>query len=205
MKITIKAVTAAALATTILAAAPAHAVTTVYTSEAAFRAAITGATDYAFPFAETTAQVQSYTLGPVTFAGPLQGYNDDAFGAGVPYLTYLDAFGQLSISSTASAVGFFLGSYFSPQTINYAFGEATGSFAVPGRPDSAFIGFVNTTGTVAGAFRSNSELSVIRFVTGNAGAVPEPASWAMMILGFGAVGGVMRRRGKVDTRVSYAG
>lgn len=28
----------------------------------------------------------------------------------------------------------------------------------------------------------------------NAGAVPEPATWAMFILGFGAVGGVMRRK-----------
>lgn len=35
-----------------------------------------------------------------------------------------------------------------------------------------------------------------------AGAVPEPASWAMMILGFGLVGGAMRRRTKV--RVTYA-
>jgi PEP-CTERM motif len=29
------------------------------------------------------------------------------------------------------------------------------------------------------------------------GAVPEPASWALMILGFGAVGSAMRRRSKV--------
>ena len=33
------------------------------------------------------------------------------------------------------------------------------------------------------------------------GAVPEPASWAMMIAGFGLVGGMMRRR---VTKVSYA-
>jgi hypothetical protein len=35
-------------------------------------------------------------------------------------------------------------------------------------------------------------------------AVPEPAAWAMMILGMGAVGFAMRRRSKVTTRVSYA-
>ena len=35
------------------------------------------------------------------------------------------------------------------------------------------------------------------------GAVPEPASWAMMLLGFAAVGGAMRRRRRV--RVSYSG
>lgn len=35
-------------------------------------------------------------------------------------------------------------------------------------------------------------------------AVPEPATWAMMIGGFGMVGGAMRRRkGKVTTRVAF--
>jgi hypothetical protein len=35
------------------------------------------------------------------------------------------------------------------------------------------------------------------------GAVPEPATWAMMIGGFGMVGGAMRRR-RVSTKVSFA-
>lgn len=35
-------------------------------------------------------------------------------------------------------------------------------------------------------------------------AVPEPASWAMMIFGMGAVGGALRRRGKVSTTVKFA-
>lgn len=34
-------------------------------------------------------------------------------------------------------------------------------------------------------------------------AVPEPATWALLILGFGAVGGAMRRK-RVATTVSYA-
>ena len=34
-------------------------------------------------------------------------------------------------------------------------------------------------------------------------AVPEPSTWAMMLLGMGAVGVSMRRRGKVTTRLSY--
>jgi hypothetical protein len=38
----------------------------------------------------------------------------------------------------------------------------------------------------------------------SAAAVPEPATWAMMILGMGAAGYAMRRRQKVTTRVSYA-
>ena len=35
-------------------------------------------------------------------------------------------------------------------------------------------------------------------------AVPEPATWGMMILGFGAMGFAMRRRAKVRTNVSFA-
>ena len=36
------------------------------------------------------------------------------------------------------------------------------------------------------------------------GAVPEPATWAMMLAGFGAMGFAMRRRGKVSTAVRFA-
>ena len=36
------------------------------------------------------------------------------------------------------------------------------------------------------------------------GAVPEPATWAMMIVGFGLVGGAMRRSRKATARVTYA-
>lgn len=35
-------------------------------------------------------------------------------------------------------------------------------------------------------------------------AVPEPAAWGLMILGFGAIGVAMRRRAKVRTTVSFA-
>lgn len=35
-------------------------------------------------------------------------------------------------------------------------------------------------------------------------AVPEPATWAFMILGFGAIGGAMRRQRKANVNVSYA-
>jgi hypothetical protein len=36
------------------------------------------------------------------------------------------------------------------------------------------------------------------------GAVPEPATWGMIILGFGALAGVVRRRSAASLRVRYA-
>jgi hypothetical protein len=46
--------------------------------------------------------------------------------------------------------------------------------------------------------------NVVVGTTGGAAAVPEPATWAMMIGGFGLVGGVLRRQRKVSTRVRFA-
>jgi hypothetical protein len=44
-------------------------------------------------------------------------------------------------------------------------------------------------------FRNNPHaLSHLAFFGGAGGAVPEPATWAMMIIGFGAAGSVLRRR-----------
>lgn len=41
-------------------------------------------------------------------------------------------------------------------------------------------------------------------ITPQAAAVPEPATWAMMLIGLGAVGYALRRRGKVAIRVRFA-
>lgn len=50
-------------------------------------------------------------------------------------------------------------------------------------------------------WQASSNLTL--FSTGTAGAVPEPATWALMILGFGGIGAALRR-GKAKVRVTYA-
>ena len=77
---------------------------------------------------------------------------------------------------------------------------------------SSQISFANTTIAALGftigsyVFSTSSDNLTVNVLAGNAGgvtsAVPEPASWAMMIGGFGAVGGALRRRRRLT--VAYA-
>ena len=87
---------------------------------------------------------------------------------------------------------------------------------------STFVVPITALGTGAAATLSNipifsgnfNTLSVNWTATGNAsyggnltfvpGGIPEPMTWAMMILGFAAVGFAMRRRNQEVTRVRYA-
>ncbi|WP_374577466.1 PEPxxWA-CTERM sorting domain-containing protein [Phenylobacterium sp.] len=68
--------------------------------------------------------------------------------------------------------------------------------AVLGTPD-AFVGFTSGTGAAA----ANHDIVNWEFRSTYSpitGGVPEPATWAMMIVGFGMVGGLARRRGAVQ-------
>lgn len=55
-----------------------------------------------------------------------------------------------------------------------------------------------------GTFTLSSITSGPAQISISGGAVPEPATWALMVVGFGAVGFGMRSRRKVATRVTYA-
>jgi hypothetical protein len=68
---------------------------------------------------------------------------------------------------------------------------------VTGTPDALPFSYQ----TDLGAIRI-TDVTGINFSASVAGAVPEPATWAMMIGGFGMVGGAMRRRRSV--KVSFA-
>lgn len=59
--------------------------------------------------------------------------------------------------------------------------------------------FSKSAGQTFGSLAGISAL--VDFTPNAVGAVPEPATWGLMILGFGAIGTTMRRR--KDTRVSF--
>ena len=67
-------------------------------------------------------------------------------------------------------------------------------------PGTTLVSFEDLPGA------ENQEFNDLSFsFTGTvAGAVPEPATWALMILGFGAVGGALRRRQATKATVRFA-
>lgn len=65
----------------------------------------------------------------------------------------------------------------------------------PGETSSTFLFRVlNVTSFTPGTFTAQDGVTVTGAGFSPAGAVPEPGVWAMMLVGFGAVGFVMRRR-----------
>lgn len=104
------------------------------------------------------------------------------------------------LAGTASTVSFGNGifSSLSITATNLGFTQFNAPTLFTGSPSKPT--FLTGSFTLINPFFGNGQLTISPV----AAAVPEPATWAMMILGMGAVGFAMRRRHKVTTRVSYA-
>lgn len=100
-----------------------------------------------------------------------------------------------------------LGGYASfslPTIVSYTNGDNFLGLSVTSA-NQTYYGFAYTTNAVLNSFGFETAPNTgIVATTAIPAAVPESATWAMMILGMGAVGFAMRRRQKVTTRVSYA-
>jgi hypothetical protein len=180
----------AATAAALFSATPA-ASQAVYTDAGAFTAA-TSPTTYNFSFTNPNETVFSpYTLGPATFSGDFTGYNDGGYGTGV---SYLGDYSTLTVTTDAASIGFFLGAYDAPETITYNVDGISGMFNVPGASDTAFLGFSGLSGSSTITFSNSAELDTVKFLASTMTAVPEPATWTMMLAGFALMGFALRRR-----------
>ena len=177
MKMILKA---AALATALGTVAPAMAATTIDGTLGA-----TGVTNYRFTFGGGNLQINVDSIGPNHISDPSQYVFDDD-GSPDTALTgtfrgynddYFSLNSQLNLNLAAGNYVLSIGRYFFSESEARSF---------------------NAGGQSAGTnFRVTFDQNV-----GLAGAVPEPGTWALLILGFGAVGAGMRRR--TATRVAYA-
>ena len=95
----------------------------------------------------------------------------------------------------ASADGFYV------QLLGLSYGvleSTTATFGVNGRVNSPFL-LTSLTPLDANGFQSGD---AVHYPDGIVPSVPEPGTWAMMLLGFGAVGHAMRRRATFATHLA---
>lgn len=219
----VKTLTLAAVAVAALMGSSANAALTVYTDAASFAAATTGASVDSFddlpPGSPLDASL-TRTTGGYTYtvsdnfsvlygAGSTDAWLSNDNNSGVitfdsfsPNLTAIganffgsDIFGEF----TASPLGFAITATDSSGSVTQQLFDATTSSFVGFTTDSSLVSL-----SIVALAPSNSYWATVNNLTlaqVATSAVPEPAAWALMIGGFGLVGGAMRRR---VAKVGYA-
>ena len=117
----------------------------------------------------------------INFASPVDAFSFD-WGS-------IDDYNSLNVMTSVGNV-MLNGAMVSAANGNQSSSTTNGLFTFLGN-GATISGFTLTSG-------SNS------FEIDNVAAVPEPATWGMMILGFGVMGGAMRRRQRTTARVAMA-
>lgn len=107
----------------------------------------------------------------------------------------VDDYNTLTIFGSFGSRAFTGVDFASPANGNQSSPTTNGLFtALAGAPGETFTGFqLESSG-------DSFEIDNVAI----AAAVPEPATWAMMILGFGVIGGALRRAKRTTARVAFA-
>jgi hypothetical protein len=149
---------------------------------------------------------QSVRATPVCFSS-LCGYNTTPGGAG--FLSLYGGEATFSFTDPILAFGaYFSGAQIDGVTLTFNDGEVR-TIDVPGHYGIDFVGFSDPAKAISQVKLNigNDIMAMddLRFTTAappSAGGVPEPATWAMMIAGFGLVGATLRgRRGDLALSV----
>jgi len=164
-------------------------------------AGVTTCANWTFSGATEVACAGGYNPGPPGGGNLLQGTLQDP---GLLAITNLGYVGTGAYLGTVSVVG---------NTLNFStvlsgltiIGIHYGGAGDPGGEATSFFSFLVAPGTTSITVTSRPPTqtpfglsNVALFSTG--GAVPEPATWAMMLLGFGGIGLAMRRSRKLSAR-----
>ncbi len=200
--------TTAALAAFTAFASPALAATVDFEDQAAFRCDFSGSSSGGLSYSNSFAFCYYSPSNPADFPTPItstvmaSGYSDTTFNTtsgGAFNLGSVDlAFGPFNhgglTSDTTFVTGNLVGGGTLTTTLTVGYGFQTYN-----------LNWSNLSSVTFSALQGGSEyLAFDNLTYSAAGAVPEPATWALMILGFGAVGGAMRRRQSVAAKVHFA-
>jgi hypothetical protein len=156
---------------------------------------------------------------PTRFRGRSWGWSGN-FAGGTPLLWNQGVAGDIILSFTSGAVSAvgaqFQSDNFGPfvariTTNDGSFFDVTGNSTSSGDNSAVFIGAQSDTASISSIiFHQLSDgetndfaISGLSFITGSVSAAPEPATWAMMIGGFGMAGASLRRR-RNKVSVTYA-
>jgi hypothetical protein len=158
-------------------------------------------TDYEFSYSGTLSGDTGLVLNDLLIIYDFAGYVDGSISAGI-YAADVSATTELT--SALAPLGF----DDDPLLVNLVFRWINGPFNASGGPfadvsfagltarsvysGTALDGYVARTTINNGAATGQKEFNSGAVAV--AAAVPEPATWAMMILGFGGVGAMLRRR-----------
>ncbi len=215
------ALVGAALVTT---ASPAVAALITYTSQSTFDAAVGAETTFGFDEGNSDSHFHDesnpYTLSGVTFTDNVTAANVANGGSpilflvgaaatptyGKDFLSFQNTDGGISADLTTSGVtafGFQYASYVAGGAATVSVnGGAPSAISVTGTP--SFIGFTSTTPitnlTILFPEGYSFDLTSVSYGAALPGAVPESATWAMFIGGFGLIGAATRRRQRMTVR-----
>ncbi len=161
-------------------------------------------------------------------------FNDGAYGANTHYLSAISNGGTTVavsagvVAHTYSALGFNFGTFNGPTLTNINVdGTPQAPILTPSADgpthNTTFVGFIDTNAngisnvsfsTISNDGNTGSELDFINFTTGGlpetglpmpVSGVPEPSTWAMMLLGFGGLGFLgFRKSRKADAACMLA-
>ena len=95
--------------------------------------------------------------------------------------------------------GFVFNTVFAFEGVNYLFKMNGGTITVNSEADPFGQPYLNGFTNIGNQALTNSA----PYTIATPGAVPEPATWAMMLLGLGFVGGVLRTRRRQNPTVAY--